>query len=166
MVADESGRFSCLELFCGVGTIGLLLGESLSVLKGIEISKEAIRYAKQNAKILKNQLPHIKTNYTSLDLYKRIDANYIPDYPVWILNPPREGIGMEIINLIPKKSPAYIIYSSCDPHTLGRDWKRIQETDEGYTPLSIHLMDFFPRTKHFETVILFGKKDFQDKIQE
>ena len=68
-----------------------------------------------------------------------------------VLDPPRTGVGREVVRLVADRAPEAIVYVSCDPPTLGRDLFRFAE--RGYRPDTVHLFDLFPDTFHMETVV-------------
>jgi 23S rRNA (uracil1939-C5)-methyltransferase len=68
-----------------------------------------------------------------------------------VLDPPRTGVGREVVRLVADRAPEAIVYVSCDPPTLGRDLSRLAE--RGYRPDRVHLFDLFPDTFHMETVV-------------
>ena len=69
-----------------------------------------------------------------------------------ILDPPRAGVGPGTIKAISKRSPRWILYVSCDPGTLARDLKEILPL--GYKHKKLAMLDMFPQTAHFESLIL------------
>ena len=75
-----------------------------------------------------------------------------------ILDPPRRGCGPETILAIKEHKPAYILYVSCDPATLSRDLKEICK-DGNYQVEKLSLLDMFPQTSHFESMVLLKKVD-------
>jgi 23S rRNA (uracil1939-C5)-methyltransferase len=156
--SHSNKKLDCLELFCGSGIIGQSVSKNINSLFGIEAINQSIAYAKKNAS--SNQVE--KFTYKALDLYKPLPLSQIPKYPLWILNPPRSGAGKEVMNLWREHLPGVVVYSSCDAQTLARDWKIIRDTTDNYIIDSLCLIDFFPRTKHFETLAVFVKKDFQE----
>jgi 23S rRNA (uracil1939-C5)-methyltransferase len=68
-----------------------------------------------------------------------------------VLDPPRTGVGRDVVRLVADRAPDAIVYVSCDPPTLGRDLSRFAE--RGYRADAVHLFDLFPDTFHMETVV-------------
>jgi tRNA/tmRNA/rRNA uracil-C5-methylase (TrmA/RlmC/RlmD family) len=68
-----------------------------------------------------------------------------------VLDPPRTGADKDVLEAVAARSPASIVYVSCDPPTLGRDLKRLAAL--GYGPSAIEAFDLFPDTFHLETVV-------------
>ena len=146
---------SVLDLYCGIGTIGIFVSDTAKNVYGVEIVEKAIENAKENAKL--NNVNNIKffcgdssniTNKNFLD--KNIHAV--------IVDPPRKGCSDELINDLMKIQPNKIVYISCNPATLAKDLKKICE-DEKYKVEKIQPVDLFPRTKHVETAALIFKQN-------
>ena len=139
-----------LDLFCGSATSSIAINDDNVV--GIEINKNAIKDAKENAK--ENDLKDYK--------FIAKNANYIDDkfikkekIDAIVLDPPRRGLDKEIIKTIAKTKIKKIVYISCNPQTLARDIKRFQE--KGYNLEKIKGCDMFSETMHVETVALLSK---------
>jgi 23S rRNA (uracil1939-C5)-methyltransferase len=146
-------KLDCLELFCGMGLIGQVCSDLLNRIEGWELSSASVEAAQKNA--LSNRLEQIF--YKSVNLYQKLPFPMKKQYPIWIMNPPRQGLGDSLLALIQEKKPSYILYSSCDVQTLSRDWKTLQKMDLGYKMQNVALFDFFPRTKHFETLVFLTR---------
>ena len=146
-----------LDLFCGSATSSIAINDDHVV--GIEINKNAIKDAKENAK------------ENGLKDYKFIskNANYIDDkfikkekIDAIVLDPPRRGLDKEIIKTIAKTKIKKIVYISCNPQTLARDINRFQ--NKGYKLKKIKACDMFSETMHVETVALLSKLDVDKHI--
>lgn len=138
-----------LDLYCGTGSIGIFISENNNVI-GIEINESAIEDANINKEI--NNIDNIK--FICGDSGKKIyNLNFNPD--IIIVDPPRSGLNKETINNILKFKAQEIIYVSCDPMTLVRDLKILNEY---YDILEITPFDMFPNTKHIENVVLLKRK--------
>ena len=72
------------------------------------------------------------------------------------VDPPRKGISQDVIDAIAAMNPDRVVYVSCDPATLARDVKLLEE--KGYRYQRGEAVDLFPRTKHVETVVLLSHK--------
>ena len=142
--ANLSGKEVVLDLYCGSGTIGIFLSDSCKKVIGVEINKYSIECANLN-KILNNSnnLEFILSDVNNLD----IDIN--PD--IVIVDPPRNGLCKEVINKLNDFKAEKIIYVSCNPMTLARDLKILQEK---YIIKEITPFDMFPNTYHVECVCL------------
>lgn len=139
-----------LDLFCGSATSSIAINDDHVV--GIEINKNAIKDAKENAKI--NGLKDYKFIAKNA---KYIDNKFIKKEKIdaIVLDPPRAGLDKEIIKTIAKTKIKKIVYISCNPQTLARDINRFQ--DRGYKLERIKGYDMFSETMHVETVALLSK---------
>ena len=135
-----------LDLYCGVGTLGIASYNENEKLYGIEIIPNAILNAIKNSKI--NKIDNV--SYHLGDVAKII--NKINDnIDVVIIDPPRKGIDKKTISIILKILPKKIIYMSCDPITLARDLYILKEK---YHIKKITGYDMFPYTYHVECVCI------------
>ncbi|OOF79495.1 23S rRNA (uracil(747)-C(5))-methyltransferase [Rodentibacter caecimuris] len=144
------------DLFCGVGGFGLhcaygLQGEKGQnvELTGIEISPSAIFAAKMSAQ----KLALRNVTFQSLDA-----ANFVlngneerPD--LVIVNPPRRGIGKAVSEFLNQIRPHFILYSSCNAISMGKDLRDLTH----YQPVKIQLFDMFPHTAHYEVLTLLAR---------
>ncbi|MCI6189785.1 MAG: 23S rRNA (uracil-5-)-methyltransferase RumA, partial [Clostridium sp.] len=73
-----------------------------------------------------------------------------------VVDPPRKGCDIKLLDAIGEKKPEKIVYVSCDPSTLARDLKILEE--KGYKTVKVQPVDMFPQTSHIETVCLLSKK--------
>ncbi len=142
-----------LDLYCGVGTVGISMVSTDDKLIGIEIVPQAICDAKENAK--NNGLTDAlficdDAGKAAVSLAQR---GLRPD--VVVVDPPRKGLSDEAIDIMNTLSPDRIVYISCDPATQARDLKKL--TEKGYSPIKMRLFDMFPRTTHVESVVLMSK---------
>ena len=71
------------------------------------------------------------------------------------VDPPRKGLAPEVPAILASMAPERIVYVSCDPATLARDAKRLEEL--GYRAIKVQAVDLFPRTAHVETVVLMSR---------
>lgn len=147
------GTETVLDLYCGVGTIGLTMAENVKQLVGIEIIPQAIENAKENAKInhITNAQFICADAPKGAEILKKQGVN--PD--IIILDPPRKGCGKSLFDTIEQLSPKKIVYVSCDSATLARDLAILKE--KGYEAKKVSAVDMFPRTPHVECVTLIEK---------
>lgn len=147
--ASLSKEDNVIDAYCGIGTISLILSKHVNSVYGIEIVKEAIKDAKNNA-----SLNNITNTYFEVKDAKYLDID--PKYNVLFLDPPRKGLEKELVNNILKKDfIKKIVYISCDVGTLARDLSILKEK---YEIKSINFVDMFPRTFHVETIALLSRK--------
>ncbi len=143
-----------IDMYCGTGTIGLTMADKVQSLIGVEIVPEAIEDAKINAKL--NNTDNARFICADAKDAAKIlkDEGIRPDTVV--LDPPRKGCDEELLSTVSSMSPERIVYVSCDPATLARDLKILEE--KGYKTIKAVPFDLFPRTVHIETVALLTKE--------
>jgi 23S rRNA (uracil1939-C5)-methyltransferase len=153
--ASLSGNETVVDLYCGIGTIGLYLASHAQKIIGVESVKEAVENAKANAK--RNSIPnaqfiHSRAEHALEKITEPID--------LLIVDPPRAGLEEKLIKEIIKKNPKKIIYVSCNPASFSRDIKRLREkSSENYSLTKLQAIDMFPHTTHVETVVLITRKN-------
>ena len=138
-----------VDLYCGVGSISLYIAKYVKSVLGIEIIPDAIKDAKENAKI--NEIDN--ANFLCGDVSKLIDDNI--DGDILIVDPPRIGLDKHTVNVINEKGIQKLIYVSCDVMTLVRDIKLLTN----YEVKDISVVDMFPGTHHVECVSLLCRRN-------
>lgn len=138
-----------VDLYCGTGTIGIYLSKYFNNIIGIELNKQAVGDAKENAKI--NSVNNIE--FYAGDVGKIINNQIKAD--VIVVDPPRSGLDKRTKDILLKIKANKIVYVSCNPLTLARD---IKELDTGYMLEDITLVDMFPNTHHVESVCVLKLK--------
>lgn len=157
--AGLTGTETVLDLYCGIGTISLVMARKAGMVWGAEVVPQAVDDAIANA-----QRNHIE-NARFLCADAGEAARYLegegvrPD--VVCVDPPRKGLAEDVVDTIADMGPERVVYVSCDPGTLGRDVKRF--AGRGYTLKKAVAMDMFPRTAHVETVVLLSKGEVDSK---
>jgi 23S rRNA (uracil1939-C5)-methyltransferase len=139
-----------LDLYCGVGTLGINIADKSKRLYGIEIVKNAVLNAINNSKINKRNNIEYMLGDVSICLPKIKDK-----IDTIIVDPPRSGLDPTTKNTIIKFNPSKIIYISCDPITLARDLKELKEH---YLIKEIKGLDMFPYTHHCESITVLEKR--------
>lgn len=154
-LADLNGSETLLDLYCGVGTIGISMADKVKKLVGIEIIPQAIENAKLNAEInnIKNAEFICADAPKGADILKKQGIK--PD--VVVLDPPRKGCDKALFDTIEEMSPDKIIYVSCDSATLARDLEILEA--KNYIAKKAVAVDMFPRTPHVECVVQISKAD-------
>ncbi|MBS4537392.1 23S rRNA (uracil(1939)-C(5))-methyltransferase RlmD [Clostridium sp. D2Q-11] len=151
--ADLQGDETVFDLYCGIGSISLFLAKKAKKVYGIEVVKLAIEDAKKNAKINKITNAEFftgKAEEVFPKLYKQgIRADVV------VVDPPRKGCEQKVLDTIIEMNPKKVVYVSCNPATLARDLKYLNEN--GYKTLEIQPVDMFPHTVHVETVVLMSR---------
>ena len=148
-----TGKETILDTYCGLGTIGLSLADSCKSVMGVEINKEAIHYAKINAR--QNHINNMQFVDMDATAFMMEAKRYHHPYDVIVLDPPRAGTTQQFIYASTSLAPKKILYISCDPRTLVRDLKQFRRA--GYVTDRLDLVDMFPRTEHIESVVLLTK---------
>jgi len=151
--AELTGEETVLDLYCGVGTIGLYCATHAKKVIGIESLKSAVMDANRNAVI--NGIVNAEFIYGRVEeeLPKLLEQGVKAD--VVILDPPRAGCDQVLLDAVAEAGPSRIVYVSCDPATLARDIKILCEN--GYEYKEAQPVDMFPMTGHVETVILMTR---------
>ena len=155
-----------LDLYCGIGTIGLSVaagfGDARNAqnrLIGIEIVPEAVENARENARLngIANASFFCGDASDAQEILAhesiRSDGNIRAD--AVIVDPPRKGLTPEVISYISALSPSRVVYISCDADTLARDLVRFRAA--GYDTDRAQPVDMFSRTGHVETVVLMSR---------
>ena len=154
-IAKEKAKITpedtVLDLYCGIGTIGLSIASDAKELWGVEIVAEAVKCAKENAKLNGVENAH----FVCADAGDPFSAD-IPTPRIVILDPPRKGCSKELILRISELGIERVVYISCGPDTLARDVAIFGEL--GYIPDEVVPVDLFPRTGHCEAVVSLTRK--------
>ena len=151
-----------LDLYCGMGTIGLSMAGHCRELIGVEIIPEAIDSAKANAARMGDAVA-AKSRFFCADAGEaaaRLAAEGLrPD--VIMLDPPRKGCDETTLSAVVQMSPRRVVYVSCNPSTAARDAAWLGQ--HGYRAEKVQPVDLFPRTKHVECVIALSKGEIDSK---
>ena len=151
--AGIKGGETVLDLYCGVGTLGLFMAkEGACKVVGIELVKEAVLNANRNAVIngIVNAIYY--TGKAEEELPRLRAEGEIEKADVVILDPPRKGCDEALLKAVVETEADRIVYVSCDPATLSRDIKYLSEN--GYEYVKGTPVDMFPHTGHVECVTL------------
>jgi 23S rRNA (uracil1939-C5)-methyltransferase len=149
-LAKNSAGGSALDLFCGVGLFTLPLASQFQKVVAVERSAPACRFCVLNASAA--GLTNIRTVCTDVSEWMSAMSSVAPPaFDLIVLDPPREGAGSTVMNLMREWGPETIIYVSCDPQTLCRDVSLL--AGRGYEIDFIEGLDLFPQTYHFETIL-------------
>lgn len=144
-----------LDLYCGAGTIGLSMVDDVKELIGVEVIPEAIDDAKFNAGLNGVTNARFICDDAKGTAKKLFDEGIAPD--VVIIDPPRKGCDIQVLETIAQMAPERVVYVSCDPATLARDCERFAQL--GYEVKEVTPVDLFPRTTHVECVALLNKTE-------
>lgn len=138
-----------LDLYCGTGTIGMIISNYVDKVIGVEVVESSIKSAIECMKI--NNITNISFKCGKvedmIDEFDNIDSI--------IVEPPRKGLDNHTLNTILKLNPKSIVYVSCDPVTLSRDLK---ELSKKYEIIEVTPFDMFPNTYHVESMVILNRK--------
>mgnify|MGYP005772883905 FL=1 len=142
------------DLYCGIGTIGIFASNKVKKVYGIEIVEEAVGAAKENAKInnvnnIEFMVGDVEKAFKVLIDEKKIIPNAV------IVDPPRRGLDNTTINKLNELELKKLVYISCNPATMVRDLKMLEEK---YDIKEIQPIDMFPYTSHVECVAMIELK--------
>ena len=147
------------DLYCGIGTIGIFASNKVKKVYGIEIVEEAVGAAKENAKInnvnnIEFMVGDVEKAFKVLIDEKKIIPNAV------IVDPPRRGLDNTTINKLNELELKKLVYISCNPATMARDLKMLEEK---YDIKEIQPIDMFPYTSHVECVSVLKLKETIEK---
>lgn len=159
-LAAPTKNDTLLDLFCGAGSIGLSMADSVGELIGIEIVDSAVECAKENAKNCGIENAHFFTGDATET--ERLLANaecelgrkITPD--IIVLDPPRAGCDEKLVRFVSTLNAKRIVYISCNPKTLARDVALFREL--GYDTDIVYPFDLFPCTGHVESVVCLTRQ--------
>lgn len=155
--ANLTGEETVIDAYCGIGTISLFLAKRAKFVMGVEIVAPAIEDAKRNAQL----------NGISNTLFEAGPAEQV--IPRWykegkkadvlVVDPPRKGCDEQLLHTILKQRPERVVYVSCNPATLARDLRILE--DGGYRTQEVQPVDMFPQSTHCEAVawLQLGEKE-------
>ena len=153
-----------LDLYCGMGTIGLSMADQCRELIGVEIVPEAIESAKANAARM-GETTAAKSRFFCADAGQaatQLAAEGLhPD--IVMLDPPRKGCDEATLSAVVRMAPRRVVYVSCNPATAARDAAWLD--NNGYHAEKVQPVDLFPRTKHVEAVLLLTKLNVERHIE-
>ncbi len=146
--AELRGYERLYDLYCGIGTIGLLMAPRAAELWGLEIVEDAIADAIANARRNEIDNAHFFAGDVRLALRELVEKAGRPD--VLVVDPPRAGLSQKVVRRIIEAAPKRIVYVSCNPTTLAPNAAQLVEA--GYQLLKVRPVDMFPQTPHIECV--------------
>ena len=137
------------DLYCGIGTIGIFASSKVKQVYGIEIVEEAVEAAKENTKI--NNVDNIEFVAGDVEkAFKELVEEHHVEPTAIIVDPPRRGLDTTTINKMLELEVEKLVYVSCNPATMVRDMKMLEEK---YEVEKIQPVDMFPYTSHVECVV-------------
>ena len=147
------GEEKVLDLYCGIGSIGLYLARLVKEVRGIDINKDGINDANEFASLnnIKNAKFYSGNILKLLEKFK--EEGFTPD--VVVVDPPRKGMELQLINYLKKSKIKKIVYVSCNPATLVKNLNHLQKE---YNVKFIQPIDVFSQTANIECVVELQKK--------
>jgi 23S rRNA (uracil1939-C5)-methyltransferase len=147
--AALTGEETVWDLYCGIGTISLFLAQKARQVYGVEIVPEAIRDARQNAALNGMSNAQFYVGKAEEVLPQKYETEGI-HADVIVVDPPRKGCEVSVLETMLQMAPERIVYVSCDSATLARDLKYLCEN--GYELTRVCPVDMFGNSVHVETV--------------
>lgn len=152
--AKLTGKETVFDAYCGTGSITLFLSQKAKKVYGVEIVEPAIINARENAKM---------NNVSNTEFFVGKSEEVIPKLikegvkaDVIVVDPPRKGCDIKLLKAIGETKPERVVYVSCDPSTLARDLKILDEL--GYKTEKVQPVDMFPQTAHIENIAKLVRK--------
>ena len=136
------------DLYCGIGTIGLLMSPRVAEVWGLELVPAAIADAIANARANEIDNAHFFAGDVRLAMRELVERAGRPD--VLVVDPPRAGLSQKVVRRIIEAAPARLVYVSCNPTTLAPNAAQLVEA--GYELVRVRPVDMFPQTPHIECV--------------
>lgn len=152
--AGLTGAETVIDAYCGIGTIGLIAADKAKKVIGVELNKDAVRDAVQNAK--RNQIKNVDFYQKDAGEFMVQMAEQGAHVDVVFMDPPRAGSDEAFLSSVVKLQPDRVVYVSCNPETLARDLKYLVK--KGYVVKKAEGVDMFPFTSHVETVCFLSRK--------
>ena len=141
-----------LDLYSGTGTLSMLASKTSDEVIGIEVVKDAVKDANNNIEL--NNMKNV--SFICDKVENKIDELKNKKIDNIIMDPPRSGSDKKSLNSILEIDPKQIIYISCNPVTLARDYNTLKEK---YNIKEITLFDMFPNTYHIESLMVLERKN-------
>lgn len=152
--AELTGKETVIDAYCGIGTIGMVAAKKAGQVLGVEVNRDAVRDARENAKL--NRVKNIRFVCADAGNFMVDMANAGEHCDVLFMDPPRTGSDTAFLSCALTLAPRRIVYVSCNPETLARDLNFL--TKRGYRAEKIQPVDMFPHTDHVETVCLLTRE--------
>ena len=152
-LAGLGGREKVLDLFCGIGTIALVMALDAGEVWGVEIVEAAVADAIENARANGIDNARFFAGDVRLAMRPLLEQSGQPD--VVVVDPPRAGLSQKIVRRLLEAEAQRIVYVSCNPTTLAPNAR--QMVDAGYELKTVRPVDMFPQTPHIECVALLER---------
>jgi len=152
-LAELRGSERVFDLFCGIGTVALVLSLRAREVWGVEVVEEAAADAMANARLNEIENASFFAGDVRTALRPLVEEAGRPD--VVVVDPPRAGLSQKIVRRLLEAGARKIVYISCNPTTLAPNARQI--VDGGYELRAVRPVDMFPQTPHIECVALFER---------
>ncbi len=153
--AEPTGSDRLYDLYCGIGTIGLVMAPRVAEVWGLEIVEDAISDAIANARLNEVENARFFAGDVRLALGELVQRAGKPD--VLVVDPPRSGLSQKVVRRVIEAGPRRIVYVSCNPTTLAPNAAQLVQ-DGGYRLRRVRAVDMFPQTPHIECVALLERE--------
>lgn len=151
--AGLTGKETVIDAYCGIGTISLFLARQAGRVYGVEVVPEAIEDARRNAELNGIRNVEFAVGLSEEVMPRWREQGVEPD--VIVVDPPRKGCDEALLQTILAMRPKRVVYVSCNPSTLARDLRVLE--DGGYRTVEVQPVDMFPHTVHVECVALMSR---------
>ena len=150
---DLQPHETLVDAYCGVGTIGLYVGQNAKEIRGMDIIPEAIQDARMNARLSGVSNATYEVGTADKWFAKWTKEGFVPD--ALVVDPPRTGLDEQLVQTIHQFKPQKFVYVSCNPSTLARDLVKLTND---YHVEYIQSIDMFPQTARCEAIVKFKRK--------
>jgi 23S rRNA (uracil1939-C5)-methyltransferase len=149
-VAETAREPRIADLYCGVGTFGILLAHGAKEVFGVESDPENLRFLRKN--LFANNVG----NYAVCEGTSEEWIGELLDRGIdlVLVDPPRRGLEPPLVRALAERPVPALAYLSCNPATLARDLKGLAKA---YVPETVKVLDFFPHTPHIETLVVLKR---------
>ncbi|WP_425452435.1 23S rRNA (uracil(1939)-C(5))-methyltransferase RlmD [Paenibacillus cellulosilyticus] len=147
--AGLTGQETVIDAYCGIGTISLFLARQAGRVYGVEIVPEAIEDSKRNAELNGIENADFEAGPSEVVIPRWRQEGITAD--VIVVDPPRKGCDPALLDTIIRMKPERVVYVSCNPSTLARDLRVLE--DGGYKTVEVTPVDMFPHTVHVECCV-------------
>lgn len=151
--AGLTGKETVIDAYCGIGTIGIIAADKAKKIIGVELNRDAIKDAIENAKC--NQEKNVTFYQEDAGTFMMNMAAEGEKAEIVLMDPPRSGSTEQFIDAVAVMAPKRVIYVSCNPETLAGDLEYFVK--KGYRMAKAVPVDMFPWTDEIETVCLLSK---------
>jgi 23S rRNA (uracil1939-C5)-methyltransferase len=153
--AALTGEENVIDAYCGIGTISLFLTQKAKHVFGVEIVPDAIEDAKRNACLNGMENVTFAVGEAETVIPQWYEEGNAAD--VIVVDPPRKGCDEKLLSTIIAMKPERVVYVSCNPSTLARDLRILE--DGGYRTVEVQPVDMFPHTTHVECTVLLKLRE-------